>query len=267
MGTDADPGNTDVPTCRGCAARDRRIAQFRAHIAELEAPVSALSDRVKQLTDRFSAAARAAKRQAAPFSKGPPKADPKTPGRKRGDDYGTKAFRAAPEHVDEVHAAPLPDRCPHCGGTLVHESVDHQYQTEIPTAPIRRRFDIHVGRCACCRKAVRGRHRLQTSAATGCCASQLGPLAQAAVVQLNKDAGLSRGKIAKFFSALFGINLTRGGACQAMLRAPAAVSRTTTGSCAPSPPPRGSCPTRPAGGSAAAPTGSGASAIIARVTT
>jgi transposase len=53
----------------------------------------------------------------------------------------------------------------------------------------------------------------------GCCASQLGPDAQAAIVYLNKDAGLSQGKISTLFSTLFGIALTRGGVCQAMLRA------------------------------------------------
>jgi transposase len=66
---------------------------------------------------------------------------------------------------------------------------------------------------------VQGRHPLQTSDALGCCASQLGPDAQAAIVHLNKDAGLSQGKISKLFSTLFGIPLTRGGVCQAMLRA------------------------------------------------
>jgi transposase len=205
---DADPTSTQNPACRGCAARDRRIAQLEAHIARLEAQVASLNDRVQHLTDQFAAAARAAKRQAAPFSKGPPKANPKPPGRKPGNDYGTKAFRSIPQRIDEIHEAPLPQRCPFCGGALTHEAIDHQYQTEIPTTPIHRQFNIHVGQCACCKRAVRGRHPLQTSNATGCCASQLGPV-----------AGLSQGKISQFFATLFGIRLTRGGACQAMLRA------------------------------------------------
>src|SRR5260221_7260264 len=102
------------PVCPGCAARDRRIAELEARIARLEA------------------LARAGKRQAAPFSKGPPKADPKRPGRKPGDDYGTHHRRAVPERIDEVREAPLPDRCPACGGLVEQTGVARQYQAEIP---------------------------------------------------------------------------------------------------------------------------------------
>jgi transposase len=201
---DATQANTDSTQCPGCAERDRRIADLEARIAALEAKLAELS--------------RAGKRQAAPFSKGPPKADPKKPGRKSGKDYGTQAYRAIPTPIDEVLEAPLPDHCD-CGGTLVPDSIEHQYQTEIPRKPIHRQFNVHVGHCERCGERVQGRHPLQTSDALGCCASQLGPDAQAAIVHLNKDAGLSQGKISKLFSTLFGIPLTRGGVCQAMLRA------------------------------------------------
>jgi transposase len=209
---DADQANTDVLSCLGCAERDRRIA-------ELEAQVKAHQDRLAKLESLLNNANRSAKRQAAPFSKGPPKTSPKRPGRKRGDDYGTKACRAVPPVIDEVHEAPLAvDACPKCGGTLRPDGVVQQYQTEIPRRPIYRQFNIHVARCACCDSRVQGRHPLQTSDAIGAAASQLGPDAQAAVVHLNKVAGLSQGKIANVFANLFGITLTRGGACQAMLR-------------------------------------------------
>ena len=205
---DADHISTDAtnpPACAGCVRRDRRIVELEQRIVKLEEQVATL--------------ARAAKRQSAPFSKGPPKANPKTPGRKAGKDYGTKAFRAVPPTIDEVHEAPLPERCPDCGGRVLLEKVEQQYQTEIPRQPIHRQFNIHVGHCARCHGRVQGRHPLQTSDALGCCASQLGPEAQAAIVHLNKDAGLSQGKISTFFSTIFGIDLTRGGVCQSMLRA------------------------------------------------
>ena len=48
---------------------------------------------------------------------------------------------------------------------------------------------------------------------------QLGPDAQSLAVHLNKEAGLSHGKIARFFQAAFGITLSRGGSAQIMLRA------------------------------------------------
>lgn len=207
---DANHPSTDVPRCPGCAARDRRIAQLEAHVAALE-------QRIATLEAQLAAATRAAKRQAAPFSKGPPKANPKPPGRKAGKDYGTKAFRPIPSVIDETYEAPLPDRCS-CGGAIVSDSIEQQYQTEIPRTPIHRQFNVHVGHCQHCGARVQGRHPLQTSDALGCCASQLGPDAQALIALLNKDAGLSHGKISSLFGTVFGIPLTRGGVCQAMLR-------------------------------------------------
>ncbi len=62
--------------------RDARIAQLEAHVAKLE-----------QLLDD---ATRGGKRQAAPFSKGPPKPDPQKPGRKPGTACGRHAHRAPP---------------------------------------------------------------------------------------------------------------------------------------------------------------------------
>ena len=59
-------------------------------------------------------ARRAGKRQSAPFSKGEPKDEPATPGRKRGDAHGRHGHRMAPADVDRSLDAPLPDQCPHC---------------------------------------------------------------------------------------------------------------------------------------------------------
>lgn len=207
---DASNRSTDAPACPGCAARDRRIA-------ELEAQVAALGQRVARLEEQLAAATRASKRQAAPFSKGPPKTHPRPPGRTSGPDYGPKAFRTVPPVIDEVYSAPLPRHCP-CGGGVLLEQVKAQYQTEIPRRPIYRQFNVQIGHCTRCGRYMQGRHPLQTSDALGCCASQLGPDAQGALAYLNKDAGLSHGKISTLFSTLFGIPLTRGGVCQAMLR-------------------------------------------------
>ena len=216
---DAARTNTDVspnPVCRGCVAAAKRMAELERQNALLQA-------RIALLEQKLEAALRAGKRQAAPFSRGLPKSDPKPPGRKAGEDYGTKAFRAAPppEVIDEVYDAPLPERCPRCGarGSVILSRVAQQYQVEIPRKPIYRQFNVSVGHCACCQTRLQGRHELQTSDALGCAASQIGPEAQAAVVMLNKDLGLSQGKVSRFFASLFGIQLSRGGSCQIMLRA------------------------------------------------
>jgi transposase len=60
---------------------------------------------------------------------------------------------------------------------------------------------------------------LQTSDALGAAAAQLGPDTQAAVVELNKQGGLSHRKVARCLESMFGIKLSRGGSVQTVLRA------------------------------------------------
>jgi transposase len=196
-------------SCAGCQALQRRLRDLQA-----------VNDRLRRQLDE---ATRAGKRQAAPFAKGQPADQPKKPGRKPGKDYGTKAHRQppSPEQIDEVHEAPLPHACPDCGGPLDETHVAQQYQIEIPRKPIHRQFNIHVGQCRRCRRRVQGRHPLQTSDALGAAAAQLGPDAQAAVVELNKQGGLSHGKVTRCLGSLFGIPLSRGGSVHTVLRAAA----------------------------------------------
>jgi transposase len=197
----------DQPACVGCQALECRVAELEAHV-----------ERLTRLLDQQR---RAGKRQAAPFAKGPPEGQPKKPGRKAGAGYGTKAHRPppTPEQIDEVHEAPLPRACPACGGAIDETRVDQQYQVEIPRTPLHRQFNVHVGRCRDCQRRVQGRHPLQTSDALGAAASQLGPDAQAAVVELNKQAGLPHGKVSRVLGSLFGIALTPGGSTHTALRA------------------------------------------------
>lgn len=192
--------------CPGCIERDRVIAELRQRVTDLER--------------RLDEQERAGKRQAAPFAKGDPKQRPKKPGRKAGEQHGQHGHRPPPETIDEVLEAPLPDVCPHCGGPL-HEDddIDEQFQTDIPTQPVRRKFRIHKGCCQSCGRRVRGRHPLQTSAATGAAQSQLGPNAQASIVYLNKRSGLSYGKIADYFREANGIDVRPSTATRIVLRA------------------------------------------------
>src|SRR5271154_6812194 len=110
----------DEPSCPGC----RELLQ---RVAELEA-------QGRELTRKLEAALRAGKRQAAPFRKGPPKLEPKTPGRKSGEAHGKHGHRPppAPDAVAECHEANLPDDCPHCHGPLVEDDIVEQFQTDIP---------------------------------------------------------------------------------------------------------------------------------------
>ena len=196
-----------------------KVAALEAENLRMRAENERLRAEIEKLKALLEEVRRGQKRQAAPFSKGLPKADPRPPGRKAGDDYGTKAYRAVPTAVDETYEASLPARCPRCGGGVVLEGLAEQFQVEIPRRPIRRRFEVQVGRCTCCGKRVQGRHPLQTSDALGAAATQLGPDAQALATTLNKEAGLSHGKIQRIFQSAFGLTFSRGASAQIMLRA------------------------------------------------
>jgi transposase len=188
--------------------------QLRQRVAELESRVTALTQQLEE-------AQRAGKRQAAPFSKGPPHPNPKKPGRKPGPGYGKKGHRRPPrpEQIDETLEAPLPGACPDCGGGVQETDVQPQFQVEIPRQPIHRQFNVHIGCCQECGRRVQGRHPLQTSDALGAAAAQVGPDAQAAIVTLNKETGLSHGKVIGCLNTLFGIRLTRGASVHTVLRA------------------------------------------------
>lgn len=215
---EASLGRDTCPRCRELEKQNTRLSQDNER----------LKARVERLEGRAVAAERAAKRQAAPFSKGSPKPDPKKPGRRPGPAYGVRARRRVPEHVDETIEVPLADACPECGGAVRsrHEVAD-QYQTEIP--PVRphvTHFRVHLGRCADCGRAVRGRDPRQTSDAFGACASQLGPRAVALAAHLNKGLGLSYDKCRVLYHTAFGIDVSPSGLCQALDRLAAAAAPT-----------------------------------------
>ncbi len=188
--------------CNNCA----RLKRLEAEVAKLRAALEKTT--------------RAGKRQAAPFSKGKPKSAPKRPGRKPGKAYGKRGSRTVPKHVDEILDAPLPAHCPHCsGGQLVEERVADQYQEDIPPVKtIVRRFRVHVGRCKGWGRRVQRRHPLQTSAALGAAAVQVGPTALATAAHMNKELGVTYGKIRMFFRTAFSFTFARATPCRANTR-------------------------------------------------
>lgn len=193
--------------------------RLREENAHLERERARLRREVERLTQALDAARRAGSRQAAPFSKGAPSAAPRRPGRKRGAAYGPVARRRVPPRVDEVHDAALPARCP-CGGALVETATATQYQEELPVARVlTRAFTIHVGQCQACGRRVQGRHPWQTSDALGAAAVQHGPQAVALAAVLNKQLGLSFGKIATLLRQQAGLTVTRSGLVHAVHRA------------------------------------------------
>jgi transposase len=205
---------------------ERRLRELEGRVREVEADNQRLrveNDRLRaentKLRGLLEEARRAGKRQAAPFSKGPPKEEPKPPGRKAGDEYGCHARRRPPRHVDLVLDAPLPAACPHCRGALRETAIEQQWQTEIPKiVPTVVQFDVHIGECRSCHRRVQGRHQRQTSDALGAAASQIGPTALAIAVELNKAQGMPFGRVQRFFENAFGLTLSKATLVRAVER-------------------------------------------------
>jgi len=177
-----------------------------------------LREENQRLREDLEAAQRAAKRQAAPFSRGKPKPNPQRPGRKSGAAHGPHHHRPFPDHVDEEIQVAAPEKCPDCGGPLTIERVDTQYQEEIVRRTYVRRFHIPICRCQQCAKRVQGRHPLQTSDALGAAAVQVGPEAVALGVLMNKSMGLPHADAAAILKHGFRLRMTPGGICRAIER-------------------------------------------------
>src|ERR1039458_1586089 len=142
-------------------------------------------------------AVRKKKRNTAPFSRDNPKPNPKTAGRKSGDQYGQQATRPAPLRVDEQIAVPLPACCPHCESKVIGRDTKAQYQEDIVRVTLVRRFDVEVGVCTGCGLSVQVRHPLQTSDALDVGQVQIGPEALSLAALWNKEMGMSHERVAR----------------------------------------------------------------------
>src|SRR6202166_2600880 len=138
------------------------LERQRQHIERLQA-------RVDELTRLLEAAQRQAKRQAAPFAKKAPKPNPKTPGRKAGDQHGPHGHRPplADDQIEEHLDAPLPDACPHCGGgvaethALVVYLTKHAGLSHGKAADVLSRLGIALTRGASAQIMLRAGRRLR----------------------------------------------------------------------------------------------------------
>jgi transposase len=184
------------------------LTRQQAHlIRDLEAKVARLQAETDRLKAELEEARRAGKRQAAPFSKGPPKTRPNRPGRKPGH---PPAHRAAPppERVDRTVEVPLPERCPRCQNPLddTPVAVHDQYQIDLPEPkPVVTRFRVPVTRCPLCCRRVQGRHPEQTSDALGAAAVQYGPRLLGFAADLKHRLGVPYRKCASALGTLCGL--------------------------------------------------------------
>lgn len=199
---------------RALEERDRALRDKQ----RLEDENARLREEIERLQKELEASQRAARRQAAPFSRGQPKSHPKSPGRKPGARYGRHQRRPLPERVDEEIPVPVPAQCPACAGLLTLERIEPQYQEEIVRRTWIRRFDIPICRCTRCGKRVQGRHPLQSSDAIGAAAVQVGPEAVTLAVLMNKLQGLPHAAAAAILKQGFGLTMSRSAICRAIQR-------------------------------------------------
>ncbi|HUF18876.1 MAG TPA: IS66 family transposase [Thermoanaerobaculia bacterium] len=186
------------------------IAELQRELAALRREVAELRAENAQLRRLLDETRRGGKRQAAPFSKGAPKKDPKKPGRKAGSEYGRHSERSVPERIDETIEVPALVFCPHCSGPTEVLDVVDQYQIDLPPiVPQVTRFRIHRSRCRRCARIVMGRNPRQISDAVKIGRVHFGPRVMAFTAELNKVGGLSFGKISRFLSRAFHLELDR----------------------------------------------------------
>jgi transposase len=198
------------------AALRQAIESQTERIGELTEAVAGRDARIAELEKLLDDSRRSGKRQAAPFSKGEPTDEPKTPGRRSGKNHGRHGHRRVPvAPIGRELDAPLPSCCPDCGGRVIHDRDEQQYHTELPAAaPVVTRFIVGVGHCTKCKRRLQGRHPEQTSDALGAAGSQVGPHAKSVAVWLHYALGLSFAKTARLLGHL-GVPVTAGAICSA----------------------------------------------------
>jgi hypothetical protein len=188
----------------------------------LQSQVVTLQTEVHTLQAVIEMLKRGGRRQAAPFSKGKPKADPKPSGRKKGE--GRFTYRRPP-HPNEVTEPPVdvPVRqraCRSCGGELIEERVDFAHVTDLPPVvkPVVRQYRVSVCRCEACGERVRGEHYDLAPGQYGASAHRLGPRLKAVGHSLHYDLGVPMRKVPELLGLLCGVRVTQSALTQDALR-------------------------------------------------
>lgn len=199
--------------------RDRKIAELKRRLVERDRLIEQLRKKIERLERINEELRRAAKRQATPFSRGEPKANPAKRGRKRGRRYGRRASRSMPSRIDRVVHVPAPMWCPACEKPAKLIGRRKQWQSDIPPAQATTtEFRIDVARCTNCGRELTSRSPEQTSDAVGAAGVQIGARAVALAAKLNKECGISYGRIADLFDKAFGLTVSRSAISRAVDR-------------------------------------------------
>src|SRR5512135_2883224 len=192
-----------------------RVEKLLAEDASLRTENAALKAQLEQRT-------RDTKRQAAPFSKGQRKAQPKRPGRKPGQ--GRFTFRTLPR-PDQWTAPPIEVRlpepvCPCCGEPLQEQRVDFAATTEIPPQPppIVQPYSVWVYRCPTCDTTVRASHPDLAPDQYGATAHRMGPRLMATAHVTHYGLGVPVRKVPAVLQLYTGVRVTQSALTQDAVR-------------------------------------------------
>lgn len=187
-----------------------------AIIRRQEAQIKALEARIAALEE----ALRDSKRAKAAFGKGTRKANPKKPGRRKGEGRFTQRPEPTPGPQDRVEAIDVPlevdqRECPGCHVPLeTHNEVATVEDTPPEPTRIIKRFTVEVGRCPVCGLIIRGRHADLSPHQNGANAHQVGPQVKAQALALHYLSGLPLCKVPQVIEQSTGIRLTQSALTQ-----------------------------------------------------
>jgi hypothetical protein len=200
-----------------------------AFVAPLLTELTALKARVEELLAEAAALRaqlgqheRGSQRQAAPFSKGRRKAQPRRPGRRPGQGRFTSRTLPGP---DQWTAPPIEVRspdpvCPCCGEPLQEHRVDFAAVTDIPPKPkpIVRPYRVWVYRCPTCDTTVRAPHSDLAPDQYGATAHRTGPRVMAAAHATHYGRGVPVREVPAVLRLFTGVSLTQSALTQDALR-------------------------------------------------
>ncbi len=197
------------------ASPEARIAELETQLAEAQATIEALQERLQVLVAELEVQKRTGNRQATPFARRNRTEKPKKPGRRAGVGPFSRREKPQPEAIDEPKETPLAD-CHVCGAALTDRKQHEHYEADIPSVkPVITRYVTHSGSCGQCQKCVHARHPDQISPATGAAGVGVGPRAKALATDLKHRLGVSYAKASDLLWTVFGLSVTRSALYQA----------------------------------------------------
>ncbi len=191
-----------------------------AEVARLEQQVADLSEKLAAALAENERLKRSGKRQATPFSKGTRKAQPKKPGRKRGQ--GNFARRPPPPEEQVTAEIPVPlaeTICPGCGGALIADAPETVSITDIPPVlPESILYHLATAHCRDCGRKVRASHPDVAADQRGATAHRLGPRLKARAHWLHYGVGVPVRRVPAILKQFCGLTVTQSALTQDALR-------------------------------------------------